>query len=138
MVTRCSVEARHKPATGYLWLRLTPETPLYANDTIQTGPQGFVTVKLTDETIIRLDENSMIVLDETLANHADAARHTPLIISIPPGENHVVEADANGQPTLRDLKELPNTPRRSRHVASMPTESVRNGSHKPRNARVHR
>lgn len=51
-----------------LWNDVTQKTPVYSKDSIRTGEDSMVGIKLADSTIIEVAENSLIVLDKDMQN----------------------------------------------------------------------
>ena len=54
---------RRKPASSFLWTSIQEGESLYKRDSIQVGEGGFATVRLKDDTLLEIAENSLVVLD---------------------------------------------------------------------------
>lgn len=56
-----SVQRRHE--ASLVWRSLQPDSPLFAGDSVFTGPQSSASVRLEDGSILEIDASSLLVLE---------------------------------------------------------------------------
>jgi hypothetical protein len=67
-IEQCTSDVKRKPASHYLWTGVQEGDPLYAGDSLQTGPRGSVVVRLSDGSSFEMDEDNTVILEDDVTH----------------------------------------------------------------------
>lgn len=63
-VERRELKVRRKPSGSYIWSHVELNQNLYRKDSVQTGAASTASIRLTDQSVLELGEDSLVVLDD--------------------------------------------------------------------------